>query len=88
MDVANVAENGRRRGRGQEVARIASRSGSRGGGGTERIGQAAGAAAESAAGGILLHDKVLLERGLVPQLLQAQLILSLPLGAASEKDGH
>lgn len=61
VHVADVAEYGSRGGRGQEVARIASGSGSSGcGGGTERAGQAAGTAAERIAAAILLHRKVLL----------------------------
>lgn len=88
VHVADITKNGCRRRRGQEVARIAGR-GSCGGSGAERATQAAGAAAEaggSSGGTVLLHAKVLLQRGLMTQLLQSQLILSLPLGAATRED--
>jgi len=79
VDVADVPEDGRRCGGSEKIARIA---GSRGGGssGTKWTAQSAGTTAQSAGTAAILHHKVLFHGRLMTQLLQAQLILSLPFG--------
>lgn len=87
VDVADVPENGSRCGGSEKIARIPSGRCS-GGSGTEGAAQAGGTAAQSAGppAAAILHHKVLLQGRLVTQLLETQLILSLPLGAVSEGD--
>jgi len=64
VDIANVAKDCRRSSRGQEVARITCRSGGSGSG-TKRAGQTTGATSKCTTTSILLHHKVLLQRGLM-----------------------
>lgn len=84
VDIADITENGRRCGGSEKIARIAgSRCSS--GGGTKRTAQSTGTAAQSTRTAAILDHKILLHGRLMTQLLQTQLILSLPFGPAMEK---